>query len=126
MSNGKNNGGIVGTETKVAGNILNCKNVGNITSKSNRNGGIIGQAAGGVKIKQCINIGKIKGTEENGGIAGGIAGTTMEQCYNIGEIRGIKKIGGICGATLNMDESIIKNCYNVGDINSRKNSRIRK
>ena len=116
MSNGKNNGGIVGTETKVAGNILNCKNVGNITSKSNRNGGIIGQAAGGVKIKQCINIGKINGTEENGGIAGGIAGTTMEQCYNIGEIRGIKKIGGICGATLNMDESIIKNCYNVGDI----------
>ena len=117
VSDGKNNGGIVGTAlTEAEGSIVNCKNIGNIISKSNRNGGIIGQAAGEFKIKQCINIGRIDGTEENGGIAGGLTGTTMEQCYNIGEIRGIKKIGGICGATLNMDESIIKNCYNVGDI----------
>ena len=111
-------GGIVGTIRD--GNVSNCYNLANLSSKGYL-GGIAGGIIGG-GLYNCFNA----GTLSSYGIIGGIAGVLNESvvifgCYNSGTITNSsqvmeQKIGGIVGINSETGTKSIHNCFNVGNI----------
>lgn len=79
-------GGIAGYAYPGA-QFLNCRNNGQITSKTTYGAGIVGYAPAGSKlvITDCVNDGVISGTSKIGGICGG-ASATLTNCRNSGQV----------------------------------------
>ena len=106
-------GGIVGCADGSTGDFIinNCKNNANVSSSPINNtlhslcvGGIVGEAADGVQIRNWINTAQITANnQQSGGIAGSISNQSLvSSCINTGTIvsnaaggRGIS--GGIVG-----------------------------
>ncbi len=108
-------GGLVGNAYNTT--FENCTNNANITASSPYAGGIAGWSGGGSVFKNCMNNGRISGTEDVGGIAGISGGNTQFlNCINYGEVWGNKYIGGIIG----FEESTVtvENCCSMGKISS--------
>ncbi|WP_027726886.1 hypothetical protein [Treponema bryantii] len=123
-------GGIVSSIT--GGTIRNCVNVGNIYTKADEIGGIVGEIAKAwgvsttypVLIENCINLGRIESHDYNRSI-GGIVGNTnqssysesviIRNCKNKGELKtSYSTVGGIIA---NTDVKIdILNCCNNGNL----------
>lgn len=106
-------GGICGTNFKHLGEglISDCYNAGLIIAVGDI-GGICGRSDGLSTIRNCYNIGNIKGLNLStiGGICGNFQSTTpvMSNCYNVGVMEGGSGIGEICGLAYNC---IIYDCY---------------
>ncbi len=121
-------GGIIGSARNSASDwknsIINCYNLGNISSKQGEKqsyiGGICGKDAS--YIKNCYNSGNIKaqGSTISGTVAGGIVargGDTQPivMCYNTGKVESTKgNAGGIVGGWCNHKDIIA--CFNTGEI----------
>ena len=121
-------GGITGSARNAASDwknsIINCYNLGNISSKQGEKqsyiGGICGEDAS--YIKNCYNSGNIKaqGSTISGTVAGGIVargGDTQPivMCYNTGKVESTKgNAGGIVGGWCNHKDIIA--CFNTGEI----------
>lgn len=108
-------GGIVGK--MQSGNIENCLFEGSVTStKSNSPyaGGIAGGTQNLSHISGCVNKGTISG------YAGGILGfgkAEIKNCYNVGEIKGTTRAGGIIGQFKGSEETNkAVSCYSIGKI----------
>ena len=64
-----------------------CMNAGRIFCLDSKAGGIVGYAGGTTnEIRNCINIGYVKGDEQTGGIVGYTAGGQMSNCLNTATI----------------------------------------
>ena len=106
--------------------IVKCFNRGNITAEDYDVGGIVGYTYGygdqtDLYIKECANLGSVKGKKNVGGIAGRISGTyayvrTLD-CYNVGSIRGTENVGGLYGDANRM----IGSSYNAGTVSGNTN-----
>ncbi len=123
-------GGITGSARNAASDwknsIINCYNLGNISSKQGEKqsyiGGICGEDAS--YIKNCYNSGNIKAQGStifsSGTVAGGIVargGDTQPivMCYNTGKVESTKgNAGGIVGGWCNHKDIIA--CFNTGEI----------
>lgn len=124
---GSNIGGIVGGaySSKEGYNvqIINSYNegkIGNLELNTIVNvGGIIGRIVDltdyethHLKIKNCNNIGEIRGYSNVGGIAGNVDNGYISRCNNKGTVKGVYSlIGGINGEG---DDIIISKCSNSG------------
>jgi hypothetical protein len=105
-------GYIVNTKTAAgfsgkSGNFEYCISNVDVESVSNNVGGIA--STGSITVKNCANIGDIKGNNGVGGIAG--FNGNIENCYNTGRVEGADFVGGIAGKATS-----ITNGYNVGDV----------
>lgn len=77
--------------------VRECENLGEVTGKKDRIGGICGKMSLGCAI-DCINAGAVRST--SGDYVGGICGdsdTTIKNCVSRTVISGDDYIGGICG-----------------------------
>ena len=126
-------GGIVGSaragsSSSSSVEIKNCTNSGTVTTTSANvvTGGIIGIQLGAT-ISNCINQGKITGTDSVGGIVGSLEPMseigTISDCSNSGSVSGNGNVGGIAGESMSYSQSPepgyvlgIKNCSNSGTI----------
>ncbi len=111
-------GGIVGRQHKNT--IDYCVNWGDVTSTSDRLGGIFGDSYGASVISHCDNFGDVVGmTRYFGGIGGQASNTTVQYCNNYGDVTsgksGANNFGGIAGFTSNGAKLIL--CENWGDVN---------
>ncbi len=94
--------GIVGT---TMGDVLNCTNIGDITSTGSTgtygSAGIVNGAGNGtlIRIEKCVNEGNIQGVREVGGIIGSLYNLTAAQSYD---------------ATKTF--SMLKDCANYGNV----------
>ena len=117
-------GGIVGEI--VGGSINDCYNIGDINSKGQDSevGGISGSSA--TKIINCYNLGSITSSNDTKGSASvaGITGSgcgNIYNCYNIGDISCNNSsyyynyVGGIIGE-MKEGKTEINNCYNNANI----------
>ena len=100
-------GGIANTVED--GEIINCKNYGNISGKYYSEdygiGGIVGRLVGDSIIENCINYGKVTGQSNFGGIVGiGIANNK----------------GGLMNIEYFPEKQKVDNCENFGDIYLKK------
>lgn len=103
------------------GRITNCANLGSVKA-TNTNygvviGGIVGEAYGNLKVKNCINSGYVMTTSgtlvgtEIGGIVGSSNSGEIENCVNIGSVSSAdskKTLGYIVG---NLYGSTMANCF---------------
>lgn len=106
-------GGLVGylSLSKVSG----CRFAGTLWGKIT--GGIVGMSVDS-DIKSCITSGKIRGSEQTGGIIGqlfstpvtvqGIVTSVAESNYNKADVYGIKEVGGVIGSVINNGDSRIR------------------
>ena len=114
-----NIGGVCGQSShsgKIAGEIYNCHNTGNVTGYR-----VIGGVCGRLEndnIKNCYNKGNVTGTGFNvGGICGiGNYSANIYSSYNTGDVSGIDNVGGIGGYSI-----LGYNCYNTGTISGSNN-----
>lgn len=102
VKNGDNitlsNGGIITDSSYVKAVIDGCVSEGEINSKNDYAGGIVGDAAMGI-IKNTVS--KANANSESGGMVGGIAGFSggsIYDCAAISDLSGSKFIGGIAGS----------------------------
>lgn len=85
--------------------------------------GLFSKIASGGTVKNVITAGKVKGTNQVGGIAGVCEGT-IEKCGNTAEVTGKKNVGGIVGQAGYYKDNIpadckqasLANCYNAGAV----------
>ena len=106
--------------------IINCHNLGDITSKGTGVAGICIDAAAGVDFIDCSNEGNLttSTTTANtyvGGIVAQSNPNTFLHCYNTGTLTGSNKSNGIAGIVANMRATsghafVFTSCYNKGDI----------
>ena len=123
--------GITGGIRVNEGKVINCINSGTVdTADCDTNaGGIIGFAsAGNTVVKNCINIGKIRGKGNKGGIVCRVASVNwsiavevlIENCENLGNVESVNNNGGgIIGVQDTIASKVylnIKNSYNLGKI----------
>lgn len=118
-------GGIAGALTNVNTAITNSWNTGDITTATNRAGGIVGMNAQKSQITDCWNGGNITSLSETQGVAaksgygiGGVAGqsaSVITHCYNFGTVTGVSRTGGVIGAPVKDNTQLIS-CYNAGRI----------
>ncbi|MDR0425130.1 MAG: hypothetical protein LBH39_06770, partial [Clostridiales Family XIII bacterium] len=118
-------GGIAGSignhgYSKEAGLIEYCTNYGTVNGGETNSyiGGIVGDGAYGVSVRNCGNEGAVSGLGNVGGIAGDSA-IPISGCYNAGAITGAdaasssaSRTGGIAGGSANA----IENSYNTGAV----------
>ena len=104
--------------------IANCKNFGNVTSRSSRAGGILANRSDWsitILISNCYNYATISSNGDCiGGIVGlsnvGSGGISLNKCFNKGLIIGNNYVGGLVG--LSSDENYysgyltVNNCFN--------------
>lgn len=112
-------------DVKLNGNILNCKNNGEVFAIGKNVGGISGSIKEnvGTQITNCINIGNIIGEKENvGGIVGNaMPSTVVTNCHNKGNVKAKcntlnnSMCGGIVGNLGGINVSITY-CSNSGSI----------
>ncbi len=137
-------GGLVGKVSSNKNNkneIIDCANVGEVTSTFATNGyglgGIVGysDAVGttdvyGLTISGCYNTGAISGSNAVGGIIGmAYNATSVSECYNLGAIAmdtdpktATRAAGGIIGSVMKggTEPLAVANCYNAGAVKSTK------
>lgn len=105
-------GGIVGNNY---GEVIECINNATIEGDTSV-GGIVGYNIETGIVKNCINNGEIKGTNDTSMAIGGITGRTsgkIEYCINNGKISSnYVYAGGIAGAV----KTKIENCINYGEV----------
>ena len=94
--------------------VMNCKNLGNVTSVNNRVGGIVGGSSG--EVTNCYNAGKVTGNYNTGGIIGqSRQKVKLTNCYNVGNIE--SKLDRVAGIVANVyAEVTVNNCYNIGKL----------
>lgn len=109
LTKGNTAGGIVG---KSNSSIIGCYNIRAVTSTDGEKiGGICGEIEGSVIA--CYNNAPVNGQRMTGGIAGA-SFSSISGSYNLQNITGSKgKVGGICGHS----EGYFSACYNTGKIN---------
>ena len=122
-------GGIIGRSNSSQTTITGCINFGFINGTennifiSNSVGGIVGKANGA--ISNCINLGKITGVNDIGGIAGMTNSNTtithIINCLNIADIEGNDNVGGIVGYRYAIGMNSIIDCKNSGYIKGKNN-----
>ena len=145
LTSSNTNGG-----TTTVGDILNCKNIGDIIVETSHieaaAGGIVGRHSGGSTIKNVTNKGNVKavltsGTNiYGGGITGQVDGATIHSGENHGDVNVIgvsgeetnAMSGGIVGYAINDSEihqatnsgvatgSMAANCFNGGIVGYSK------
>lgn len=115
-------GGIIGYAKDAV--IENCINKCDISAVSSL-GGIVGYAGGSVKIKKCINEGKISASNSSaGGIVGYVAlQTEITDCENGGAVSAAKNnAGGIVGFVKEKEDAdkylTVTNCLNKGAVSA--------
>lgn len=118
-------GGISGAVTNVNASVTGSWNTGNVTTSTNRAGGIVGMNAQKAAISDCWNGGDIASLSEVQGLGstagygiGGVAGqsgSVIARCYNYGTVKGAARVGGLVGAPVK-DNTQITSCYNAGRI----------
>lgn len=107
--------GIAGS---ASGIIENCK--ANVDIETNKNAcGFVTSPKGSV-IRNCINVGNIKGNHTGGIVSNGSA--KIENCYNTGNIEGGEYVGGIAGAILG-SSNYVRNSYNIGQITATESTK---
>lgn len=97
-------GGIAGCFTGNNSKMLNCWNSGDITTSTNRAGGLIGyNGSTAAEITNCYNLGDISSTGIEakdcygvGGIAGYGSGH-YTNVYSTGDVSGVARVGGLIG-----------------------------
>ncbi len=115
-STGIHVGGIVGRNNSK-GSVSNCSN--NVEIRGNQYiGGIVGLSNGGT-IDTSFNVGAVSGEYQVGGILGYSGkNTKVKNCYNMGNIKGTYfGIGGIVG--LNADECVVSKSYNYSEVQGK-------
>lgn len=123
VSNGYNNGGIVGSST-WGGGMYSCYNSGRIFSqcRNAQTGGLAGYA--GFSIRDCYNLGDVIASGEKSRVGGLVANAfvgngqwmTMTNCFNMGNVMstGAGSEAGTLAASHGSWGSyydILKNCY---------------
>jgi formylglycine-generating enzyme required for sulfatase activity len=138
-------GGIIAANTSKAIVISSCQNYGEIRNKNNVTAGIVAYVESELntttKITNCINEGKVIGTEVISGsstycwgFAGGISGFVkqgvVEECINNGEINfgsttenvslsDSSGVGGIVGVLGTSSNNYIISCENNGNVTGK-------
>lgn len=127
-------GGIVGSFDGLNNAMARCWNTGNITTDSNRAGGLFGaNTKNGVTVRDSWNAGAVVSTSsiaslaENagsfaiGGLAG-IAAAKFYNCFNLGFVKGLMQAGGIAGRPFR-NQTCFDHCYNTGTIDAPADQR---
>ena len=106
--------------------LIDCHNLGNISSKGTGLAGICVDAAAGVTFTDCSNEGDLTTTTVTantymGGIVAQSNPNSFLRCYNTGALTGSNKSNGIAGIVANMRATagrsfVFTYCYNTGDI----------
>ncbi len=120
-------GGIVGRASDTSLEVLNCYNIGKVTSRTvNNAGGIVGCSANlyMLNIKNCYNNVAIKSLKQASGIVGYLSSCNamIENCYNLGSIEstttdGNSNSAGILGLIESYGANVtISNCFNTGNV----------
>lgn len=86
--------------------VIDCSNSGQITSKKNNSGGIVGWQSLGL-VKTCINTGALSGSNYTGGIAGQSLGRIRGAAAKC-TVSGDAYVGGIAGSG-----TIVTNCRSL-------------
>ena len=113
-------GGLFGTGN--GSTVINCANLGNITSNTNIAGGLLGMfnaTIDKVNIYNSYNVGKISAQTSGGGIIGYIyASANIKNVYNIGQVESTTNPpGGIVGGALwNNPDNVIQYCYYLDNV----------
>lgn len=93
------------TKIYIKATIYGCNNIGNISTKYNFSGGILGRGMEGAVIN-CTSTGIIEADKDYaGGIAGGFQGIILKS-YTSGHIKGNNYIGGIAGQIKDIKDTI--------------------
>lgn len=116
-------GGIVGYADKMWVN--QCSNKGNVSLESAGGiqfyaGGIIGDMANSVSVRQSVNRGSVEAEFCAGGLAGRMSGSNgaVTSNYNTGDVLANSYAGGLIGVMTGASGgSQISCCYNIGDVN---------
>ena len=121
-------GGIVGYVGTAGGIITGCINLGNISSKLNAVGGIVGATGvisetSNVSISKCINMGEISALSIVAGILGLAYPITIENCINLGKVISTKEddtfyyAAGIVIPSDDVSVTVtVTNCINAGNV----------
>ena len=116
-------GGIVGYADKMWVN--QCSNKGNVSLESAGGiqfyaGGIIGDMANSVSVRQSVNRGSVEAEFCAGGLVGRMSGSNgaVTSNYNTGDVLANSYAGGLIGVMTGASGgSQISCCYNIGDVN---------
>lgn len=112
-------------QAQLSGNLINCRNEGNITAKNNVAGLLLNSnAMNGLKFQNCVNTGNL--TSSNNSAAGIVTwgkGSGFINCINTGNIKGKDKVGGIAGYQFyyKNEGRKIQNCKNSGEVSGTGN-----
>lgn len=124
--------GLGGLVAQLAGNEVELSrswNSGDVTTSTNRTGGLIGWNTVVCNVHDCFNTGNVSTTCETAGVStttaapsgfaiGGLAGysaSEFRRCYNTGDVKGASRVGGLVGQPYK-DRTVIDSCYNAGKI----------
>ena len=116
-------GGIVGYADRMWLN--QCSNKGNVSLESAGGiqfyaGGIIGDMASVVSIRQSVNRGNVEAEFAAGGFVGRMSGSNgaITSDYNTGDVLANSYAGGLVGVMTGASGGAqISCCYNIGDVN---------
>lgn len=90
----------------------NCYNSGTVSGIS-QVGGLIGYTGNAVCIiKNCFNLGDVKGSGDQIGGVIGYHGCPCENVYNMGNVNGVSSVGGITGYS----HSVVVDSYSCGNV----------
>ena len=116
-------GGIVGYADKMWVN--QCSNKGSVSLESAGGiqfyaGGIIGDMANSVSVRQSVNRGSVEAEFCAGGLVGRMSGSNgaVTSNYNTGDVLANSYAGGLIGVMTGASGgSQVACCYNIGDVN---------
>jgi|GEM_PF-5356110 len=115
-------GGLAGCLYRNA-TVYNSCAEGNVTSRAQNTGGLIGGTIFFCEIYNCYATGNVtsiasSGTPNNaryaGGLVGGFGSGTIDKCYAVGNLNGTVELGGLIGKS--HLGSNISNCYSAGNV----------
>lgn len=98
-------GGVCGNNN---GELQNCSNSSTVINNGrDGTGGVCGYNNKGT-VRDCKNIGSVRGTAPLGGVCGVNNSGIIENCFNEGTVSGQDAVGGVCGANFG---GTTTNCY---------------
>ncbi len=102
--------------------VQNCFASGTVTSASNGNGGLVGQALGGCTFKNCgaeVTV-NTTGIYYSGGFVGKMETGTVTGCYATGNVTLTKSFGAksyhMAGFICRANDVTVSNCYSTGSV----------
>lgn len=102
--------------------VQNCFASGTVTSASNGNGGLVGEAIGGCTFKNCgaeVTV-NTTGIYYSGGFIGKIESGTVTGCYATGNVTLTKSFGAksyhMAGFICRANDVAVSNCYSTGTV----------